>query len=175
MGALHCEMIASVRWLLKHYRLWNDGLRPGIGPPRRKEGSRRGRPTIVIIATPLSTSLTDFHYRHHLNSHYRHHSKPPFNFPSPTIVIILTPPSNKLTYTSHLYIAHKSYFTCYRKHFTYVRLEGFSHRALPCVYLRIKNIYGLNHSPFFLLPAHSSSLLFAHPGREANREDLSYL
>ena len=52
-GAVLCETIASVRWLLKHYRLWNDGLRPGIGPPRRKEGSRRGRPTIVIIATPF--------------------------------------------------------------------------------------------------------------------------
>ena len=56
----------SERCLLKHYRLWNDGLRPGIGPPRRKEGSRRGRPTIVIIATPLSTS----------HSQHRHHRKP---------------------------------------------------------------------------------------------------
>ena len=34
----------SERCLLKHYRLWNDGPRPGIGPALwRKEGSRRGR------------------------------------------------------------------------------------------------------------------------------------
>ena len=52
----------SERCLLKHYRLWNDGLRPGIGPPRRKEGSRRGRPTIVIIATPFQHPFASTSY-----------------------------------------------------------------------------------------------------------------
>ena len=132
----------SARWLLKHYRLWNDGLRPGIGPPRRKEGSRRGRPTIVIIATPLSTS----------HSHHRHHHKP-FQYPHFHFSSLHLDRCQQLKFLKLQGTFHSSLRGFFTEHYK-MCLNVFLTSACWII------LTSSHQSPFFLFPAQSSSLLF---------------